>query len=343
MTTQLRSSKVGSAIQSGLDSPPSGGQIYDRTIFLSGWIHAPGRNSVSCRVRAYLDDSCIAETGILSYRPDISKKFDLRNKALTGFRMLGKTPTPAVERRESTLRITASWNDQPAHNLIEQPVMIVPVLLDQRPYGEVVYPENAILLHRENIYGSGPPLSDPGIEATQLILGYLPAGSSVVDIGCGAGAYGPALIAAGHKWIGLESDARCCDILRERQLPFRRVDLLAQSLPGETAEWEGGICIEVLEHVKDPESFLSEVARVTRQRVLFSVPNMEVIPYMHGWGVVPWHLLEADHKNFFTRASLRALLERHFRQVEIFLFGEHPLKMREGIPVYVHLFAVADK
>jgi hypothetical protein len=80
-----------------------------------------------------------------------------------------------------------------------------------------------------------------------------------------------------------------------------------------------------------------------RARALFSVPNMEILPYLHDWGVVPWHLLEGDHKNFFTRASLQALLWKYFRHVEIFPYGEHPLKSRDGIPLHVHLFAVADK
>jgi 2-polyprenyl-3-methyl-5-hydroxy-6-metoxy-1,4-benzoquinol methylase len=121
------------------------------------------------------------------------------------------------------------------------------------------------------------------------------------------------------------------------------VDLESRNLPCADGEWDCATCIEVLEHVKKPEVFVSEIARVTRGRVLFSVPNMEVLPYLHGWGVVPWHLLEGDHKNFFTRASLRTLLRKYFRHVEIFSYGEHPLRTREDIPVHVHLFAVADK
>jgi hypothetical protein len=54
-------------------------------------------------------------------------------------------------------------------------------------------------------------------------------------------------------------------------------------------------------------------------------------------------LLEGDHKNFFTRGSLRALLARSFSRVEIFPYGEHPLRTRDGVPLFVHLFAVADK
>ncbi len=339
----LQTTSTASAIEAGLDSPGPGQKVYDRAIFLSGWVHAPSLPAASCEVRAYLDDFCIAQTCSLSYRPDVCEKFGLARGVRSGFRMLGKTRSAATEAYDSTLRITASWNGGSPQTLVEQPVRIEPTLLSQRHYGEVVYPENETLLHRENIYGSGPPMRDPGIEAADLILGYLPERSSVVDIGCGAGAYGPALIAAGHPWLGLESSPHCWEILRERELPYRQVDLATSTLPCGTGEWDCGICIEVLEHVQEPEAFLREIARVTRQRVLFTVPNMEVLPYTYGWGVVPWHLLEADHKNFFTRGSLSSLLRRHFRRVEVFCYGEHPLRMREGIPVYVHLFAVADK
>ena len=63
-------------------------------------------------------------------------------------------------------------------------------------------------------------------------------------------------------------------------------------------------------HVMEPDVFLHEIARVRRSHALFSVPNMEILPYLHEWGVVPCHLLEGDHKNFFTRASLRLLTGR---------------------------------
>ena len=141
--------------------------------------------------------------------------------------MLGKIRPAATEpaERDATLRIVASWDDGASHTVAEQAVRLVPALLRARPYGEVVYPENETLLHRENIYGSGPPAEEPGIEVSNLLREYLPERSSVVDVGCGAGAYGPGLMAAGHDWLGLESNAHCCDLLLRRQLPFRRVDL----------------------------------------------------------------------------------------------------------------------
>jgi SAM-dependent methyltransferase len=225
----------------------------------------------------------------------------------------------------------------------EQTIRVIPAALRERPYGDVVHPDNERLLHRENVYGSGPPIEEPGVEVSELLRAYLPARSSVVDVGCGAGAYGPPLRAAGHQWLGLEANAHCCDILTRRELPFRRVNTDSSQLPCADAEFDCAICIEVAEHTKDPAAFIREISRIVRRRALFSVPNMELLPYLHDWRVVPWHLLEGDHKNFFTRASLRALLAASFSRVEIFPYGEHPLRTRDGVSVFVHLFAIADK
>jgi SAM-dependent methyltransferase len=257
--------------------------------------------------------------------------------------MFGRILPSTAEPRDATLRVVAGIGDPGRDIVVEQIIRLVPAKLRERPYGEVVSPENETLLHRENIYGSGPPIEEAGIEVSNLLHAYLPAGASVVDVGCGAGAYGPPLIAAGHAWLGLEANAHCCEILQRRQLPFRPVDVDSLRLPCNDAEYDSAICIEVLEHTKDPEAFAAEIARIIRGRALFSVPNMELLPYLHDWRAVPWHLLEGDHKNFFTRASLRRLLSHSFRNVEIFPYGEHPLRTRDDVPLYVHLFAVADK
>lgn len=319
---------MSAAPQVVIESPVAGQCIYDEAIFISGSVDPGNRDPASCIVRAYVDEFCCAETRIL---------FPRANDKRLGFRMLGRIPPSNSGPRDVILRVRVD------DIVAEQSVRFVPAQLRERPYGEVVSPENETLLHRENIYGSGPPIEEPGMEVSTLLHAYLPQHSSVVDVGCGAGAYGPPLISAGHNWLGLEANPHCCEILTRRQLPFRKVDLDAARLPCADAEFDCAICIEVLEHTKDPETFAAEIARIIRACALFSVPNMELLPYLHDWRVVPWHLLEGDHKNFFTRSSLRALLSRFFSRVEIFSYGEHPLRTRDDVPVYVHLFAVASK
>ncbi|HEX8897742.1 MAG TPA: class I SAM-dependent methyltransferase, partial [Chthoniobacterales bacterium] len=309
-----------------------GQNVYGEAILISGSVDLADRDPTISSVRAFIDGSACAETRIL---------FSRANDQRLGFRMLGRVPSSNSQSRDVCLRVVAGIDDP--GGFAEQSIHLVPARLRDRPYGEVVFPENQTLLHRENIYGSGPPIEEPGAEVLDLLRAYLPGRASVVDIGCGAGAYGPPLLADGHDWLGLETNAHCCDILTRRQLPFRKVDPANARLPVADADFDCAVCIEVLEHTKDPETFASEIARIVRHRALFSVPNLELLPYLYDWRVVPWHLLEGDHKNFFTRASLHTVLSRFFRHVEIFSYGEHPLRTRDSVQVYVHFFAVADK
>jgi SAM-dependent methyltransferase len=329
----MRSNAVSAAPQVVIESPAPGQNVYDESIFVSGSVDLGNRDPVSCVARVWIDDCPVAETRLLFPRSD----------GRFGFRMLGRISTSAIEPSDATLRIVVGIDDPGSEFVAEQTIRVIPASLRDRPYGDVVSPGNTTLLHRENIYGSGPPIEEPGVEVSDLLRAYLPAGASIVDVGCGAGAYGPPSIAAGHEWLGLEANAHCCEILTRRQLPFRKVNSESGRLPATDSEFDCAICIEVVEHTKDPETFVAEIARITRRRALFSVPNMELLPYLYDWRVVPWHLLEGDHKNFFTRASLGALLSRHFSGVEIFPYGEHPLRTRDGVALFVHLFAVANK
>lgn len=329
----MRSNDVPAAPPIIIESPAPRQKVYDEAIFIFGSVDLGDRDAAFFYARAFADNHCFAETRIL---------FPRSNDTRCCFRMLGRIPATGSGPRDVSLRVIVSSGN--AEDIVaEQEMRLIPASLRDRPYGEVVFPENKTLLHRENIYGSGPPIEEPGVEVRDLLRAYLPERSSVVDVGCGAGAYGPPLMAAGHEWLGLEANPHCCDILTRRQLPFRRVDLEAERLPCADGEYDDAVCIEVLEHTKNPERFAGEIARIIRRRGLFSVPNMELLPYLHDWRVVPWHLLEGDHKNFFTRASLGALLSPFFRRVEIFPYGEHPLRTRDDVRLYVHLFAVADK
>ncbi len=174
-----------------------------------------------------------------------------------------------------------------------------------------------------------------------LIQRYLGAPPHrVLDVGCGFGGYGRALLAAGYDWFGVEVKESDCVELARLGLPHQKVD--GRSLPFAATSFDAAICVEVLEHIAAPEEFLAEIRRVTRRRLLVSVPNLELIPYLHRYAVVPWHLLEGDHKNFFTRPSLRKLLGEFFRNVEVLSYAPIPLRTPEGLPLHNHLFAICD-
>ncbi|HSH38651.1 MAG TPA: class I SAM-dependent methyltransferase [Chthoniobacterales bacterium] len=327
-----------------IDAPQRGAAVYDACVPIAGWFFARDRDPSRCRIRARVNGEICGETQLLFVRPDVSRALNISDTIPTGFRLLARTAWSEGSAGDQLITITASWADEPGEFEIgDFAVQLTPASLALKPYGDVVHPEQPKVLHRDNIYGSGPPVAEPGAETLQLLRDYLPRGASVVDVGCGAGAYGPPLLAAAHEWLGLETSAHCFELLDRRDLPYRRVDPDAGALPCSTGEFDAAICVEVLEHIERADTFLAEIARCIHSRALFSVPNIEVIPYFSAWQAVPWHLLEADHKNFFTRRSLRELLRRHFARVEVFSYAEHPLRTPEGIALHLHLFAVADK
>lgn len=319
-----------SPISVAIDTPHAFDRVYDQAITISGSIGA-AVEPVALHVAS--GDQSLGTTRIFSkwhggYRFRLLAHFD--------------PPLSAAAEQHISLRVQLV-SDASEHEIASIPLRIVPAGLSELPYGEVLPPQRAEVLHRHDIYGSGPPVEHPSEEALGLVLQFLPARASVLDVGCGAGAYGPPLIAANHRWIGIEIDARCSEILQRRGLEFRQLAERGAPLPCTDGEFDAAIAIEVLEHVHELHDLLAEVARVTRSRFLISVPNMEVIPYFAPLGVVPWHLLEATHVNFFTRSSLRAALARHFSHVEVFSYGEHPVHTRDGLPLHLHLFAIADR
>ena len=329
---------------SHLDAPRGDSAVYADSILVTGWVHAPGFDMSQCRVRAWLGDSVVGETRLIFVRPDVCAALGLPADVRTGFRCLGRAAAGAEKISDAEVRVTASWPPHVKQTTIGNArVRLLPSPLPHRPYGEVVHPTQDRLLHRDDIYGSGPPIETPGPEMLRVIEEYLGPAGSVVDVGCGAGAYGPALLASGHRWLGLEVDALCLEILARRNLPHRVVPAGGGAFPCDDGEFDQAICIEVLEHIADVDAFLDEIARICTTRALFSVPNMEVLPYLSPWQVVPWHLLESDHKNFFTRTNLASLLSRHFRRVEVFSYAEHPVRTPDQIALHGHLFAVAEK
>ena len=319
-----------------IDSPRPNESAYDQCISIAGSIRVRKGDSTWRCVRAWMDNVCIGQTRIFAAGGPPEDRLC--------YKILARLPQPIAAPRRAVIAVTLSTEGDNVDNPVgDVTVQLVPACLDELPYGQVVPPEQAKVLHRENIYGSGPPLEKASLEVAQMVLGYLSPRSSVVDVGCGSGAFAAALMGAGHKWLGLELNNHCIALLASRGLPYRKLEGATLSFPCLDSEFDHAICIEVLEHVADLDGFLKEIARVVRDRALFSVPNMEVIPYFSSRGVVPWHLLEATHKNFFTRTSLLHLLEQQFGWVEVFSYGEHPLRAQNSIPLHLHLFAVATK
>lgn len=143
----------------------------------------------------------------------------------------------------------------------------------------------------------------------------------VVDVGCGEG-----LVAAALRKAGMDIDYRGFDLRPEavaaaRELnpewSFETADLHA--LPIERGWADMVLCLEVLEHLNQPETATAHLAAMTCKQALISVPwepwfrigSLCRGTYLQSWGNHP------EHVQHFTHTSLRNLLQRSFCRVEM--------------------------
>lgn len=167
--------------------------------------------------------------------------------------------------------------------------------------------------HREQVYAFGPPSPEVGTEVARLAAALA---GPVLDFGCGSGALVAMLRRGGVEAHGIEL-AR--PGIEESLFPEAREHVTlydgAFPLPYPDGRFESAIATEVIEHVPEFERALAEIARVTRSAFVVTVPDASSIPVCHHNDVVPWHLLESTHYNFFCQTSLRRALERHFASI----------------------------
>jgi SAM-dependent methyltransferase len=151
------------------------------------------------------------------------------------------------------------------------------------------------------------------------IAALAPPGSTLADIGVGEGLALARIRPSGVTVVGIEyrnDKIRCA---REEIDGLQAVVGDAGMLPLRDGAVPLTTCIEVLEHLTDPEPAVAELARVAHAGCVVSVP----------WE--PWFRLgnfargknmgrlgnDPEHLQFFTRGRLDALLSRHFASVRV--------------------------
>ncbi len=170
------------------------------------------------------------------------------------------------------------------------------------------------VLHRQDIYGFGPPSSTVIDEVFELAKTLPPP---ILDFGCGSGALVKKLRDEGIEAYGLELErAPIVESLLPEVKPFINLYKGGFPLPYKSGEFQSVFATEVIEHVEAYDDALNEIARITSRNFTMTVPDIGSIPICHHNYVVPWHLLESTHVNFFTQTSLGRLLEKHFSEVE---------------------------
>ena len=157
-----------------------------------------------------------------------------------------------------------------------------------------------------------------------FLLAALAPHVRVLDVGCAEGWFCAALADAGVRVVGVDvaGEALRRARLRYPALEFASCGEAALPFPDGSfgAAWLG----EVLEHVRDGLGLLEEVARVIGPGGLLLASTPDHGPLLRARLGLSRRAFErhfeprADHLRFFTRATLRALLEAGgFEAVEV--------------------------
>jgi SAM-dependent methyltransferase len=178
---------------------------------------------------------------------------------------------------------------------------------------------------RDDVYQIGFP-AKPG-EHYRAFVRFVAehAGQSILDLGCGYGAYSLALAAEGRHCVGCDVNMNYLVPAAAAGLPAVAVD---STLPFSDRSFDTVILLEVIEHVPQLEGILKEAFRVARRNVLVTVPNAESLARLQENDVTYAHMLSSDHVHFFDPDSLRELLGRYGSKIEI----------RRDDPIYPYWF-----
>jgi ubiquinone/menaquinone biosynthesis C-methylase UbiE len=112
-----------------------------------------------------------------------------------------------------------------------------------------------------------------------------------------------------QQQLGLGIDDGVLAKINQRRSNIRRVilgDMTRCQLP--SAQYDGLVAVEVIEHVQDDDAFMAHAARVLKPGgwAYLTTPNGDYNPTPH-----------VDHVRHYTRDQLTSLLGRHFREVRV--------------------------
>jgi ubiquinone/menaquinone biosynthesis C-methylase UbiE len=169
------------------------------------------------------------------------------------------------------------------------------------------------------------------------------AGRRVLDLGSGMGGLATALALAGAEVLPLDFNPEYCRITRLRgrryDLDLRAVNAAGESLPFRSGSFDIIVCMDVLEHVQQPEKVLAEISRCLKpggvcqvsaiNRFAFKDPHYHArlvnwLPRRWASPYLRWAGYVKDNSRFADRQSLE---EMHY-----YRYGQlRKLFAREGL------------
>lgn len=162
-----------------------------------------------------------------------------------------------------------------------------------------------MLRTRDDVYQPGLPAKAGEQYGALVRFAAQHSGESILDLGCGYGAYAVALKKQGKRCVGCDINLQYLKSALSSGLPVVAADTL---LPFPDRSFDTVLLFEVIEHVPVLDGILKEAFRVARRNVLITVPNAEDIQLLKENDVTYAHMLSSDHVHFFDPKAFEQLL-----------------------------------
>jgi 2-polyprenyl-3-methyl-5-hydroxy-6-metoxy-1,4-benzoquinol methylase len=178
------------------------------------------------------------------------------------------------------------------------------------------------------------------------LLAHVPDGARVLDVGCSSGYLARPLVARGCTVVGNERDPRAAEAAREICSEVHVGDVEKMPLPLPPASFDVVLCGDLIEHLRDPEAFLTRIRPLLRPdgRLVLTTPNVANWALRLGllfgrWRYTERGLLDRTHVHLFTRATLAETLVRAgYRLLEVDFTVPVPVFGVEAVERAAHAF-----
>jgi methionine biosynthesis protein MetW len=142
----------------------------------------------------------------------------------------------------------------------------------------------------------------------------------LLDVGCGDGIIKNFVTEKVKTVYGIDNSRSELDMALKRGLKVKRIDLNTQKIPFQSDYFDTVTCLDVIEHVQDPEAFLSKIYQVLKNngRLIIATPNIRFSDHLFDLilkGNFPktssdTNVYDGGHVHFFTFNDMKKLLSK---------------------------------
>lgn len=159
--------------------------------------------------------------------------------------------------------------------------------------------------------------NDRPLGGHRMLLGMIPAGGRVLDVGCSGGYLAERLTEGGAQVVGIELDPAAAERARGVCEQVLVGDVEHMELPFEPLSFDAIVCADLIEHLRDPGAFLARVRPLLDPagRLVLTTPNVANwsirLQLLFGrWRYTERGILDRTHTHLFTRRTLTETLEQ---------------------------------